>query len=247
MHNQIAILIGIAICLSSSVSAVAQVDKRGAKAASSKKKSKSDDSQRAKGRDAANDRQAKKNNMRSSARRPITGADVKKVNVFVAKHLPELKSLLDVLEAAEPRRYSVAIRELFTAMDRLQRLEQRDPESYTLALKSWQLDKRAQLVAARFRMDGASTDEEKLRNLLTQRFELELQIMKRSRDRQAARLEKLESDIEHFRANRERAVESQVKNWMRGPSAKSKALAKSRSKKKQTTKTSTPARDAKKK
>jgi hypothetical protein len=87
-------------------------------------------------------------------------------------------------------------------------------------------------------MGGSSTDEAKLRSLLGQRFDLELQIMQKNRDRQAARLKKLDGDIARFQANRDQAVDAQVKTWMRRPSGKSKTVAENRKKKNRATKTS---------
>ncbi len=219
MGLRIIILTSVALCLIGSASLRAQED--------SPKRSVS-----------SKDRAAKKPNSRTAPRRPATPAEVAKVNSFVADCLPELKRLLDVLKESQPKKYSTAIRELFNAADRLERIKQRDNASYALALKSWQLDKRAQLLAARIRMGGSSTDEAKLRSLLGQRFELELQIMLKNRDRQAARLKKLDGDIARFRTNRDQAVDAQVKAWMRLPSGKSKTVAENRKKKNRATKTS---------
>ena len=169
-------------------------------------------------KDAAKKADAKKAEAKRNApiRRPITAEQIARVEGFVKHNMPELSELLAVLKSAESTRYEQAIRELHAAAERLERMKPRDPDGHQLALQSWKLEKRLQLAAARIRMDDSSEGAAELKKLLQQRYQVEMKILARNRDRLEARLQKMDAEIARRRANHQDDIDRLVKNWTRG-------------------------------
>lgn len=195
--------------------------KRSAEKAEKKAAEKKAAEKRAAERKTLDKRTTEKN---QAARRPDLAEQAKQVTRFVDRHLPELAELLEVLEEAEPSRHRAAVRELYLAIERLERLK-RDPQLYQLGLKSWKLEKQAQLLAARIRMDDSAENEGELKRLLDARYLVELQILQHNRDKLAARLKKMDADLERRKRNHRREVDRLVNSWLRGKSQRTKPVA----------------------
>jgi hypothetical protein len=133
---------------------------------------------------------------------------------FAGMHHPELASLLEQLKSSNPKGYRSAVQELFAQSERLARLQTRTPERYETELALWKLDSRIRLKAARSAMSDAAGTREELKALLLERNDLRLSLMRQDRDRQAARLEKLDASIQQMEQNREQATDNELQRLL---------------------------------
>jgi hypothetical protein len=133
---------------------------------------------------------------------------------FAGMHHPELATLLEQLKSSNPKGYRSAVQELFAQSERLARLHTRTPERYEAELALWKLDSRIRLKAARSAMSDAAETREELKALLLERNDLRLSLMRQDRDRQAARLEKLDASIQQIEQNREQAADNELERLL---------------------------------
>lgn len=146
--------------------------------------------------------------------------------VFVRRHHAELAELLDYLKGNLPKDYERAIRELFRSSERLARLKETDDETrYLLELDLWKTQSRIQLLVAQVRMKSSDELEGQLRDLLQQRYELKLSLLRHDREKMAIRLKKLDEQIEKLSEERSAIMERSIKGLVQsaiGRPAKSK-------------------------
>jgi hypothetical protein len=147
----------------------------------------------------------------SNAAKPIamTAAREAAAMDFVKHHHPELAELLIHLKESTPKEYERAIRDLSRASERLAQIRERDPEAYELELKVWQARSRAQLLNARLQMTEDDEIRKKLREALTEEYDLRLQILTRDRDRFAEKTKNLDQQIERLQQRRAEGIEGQ--------------------------------------
>lgn len=116
------------------------------------------------------------------------------------------------LKEKMPRDYDKAARELFRTSERLARLKDGgDDKRYKLELETWQVRSRAQLLAARLKTRPDDKLEAELRELLEHQYELRLSQLEYERDRAAARLEKVNEQIEQFKQARQQNIDRQIR------------------------------------
>lgn len=133
---------------------------------------------------------------------------------FAGMHHPELATLLEQLKSSNPKGYRSAVQELFAQSERLARLQTRTPERYETELALWKLDSRIRLKAARSAMSDATETREELKSLLLERNDLRLSLMRQDRDRQAARLEKLDGSIQQMEQHREQSADNELERLL---------------------------------
>lgn len=133
---------------------------------------------------------------------------------FAAEHHPELASLLEQLKSSNPKGYRTALQELSTQSERLTRLKTRMPERYEGELAIWRLNSRIRLLTARSAMSDSDSHREELRRLILERNDLRLALAREDRERQAARLEKLDVTIRQMEENREQAADSELERLL---------------------------------
>ena len=130
---------------------------------------------------------------------------------FAELHHPELFELVKGLRKARRAAYEKAVRQLYNDSERLARLKERVPSRYELALTEWQLDSRLRLLVARITMSAGDPEmEAQLRELLKKRLEARLALLKLDRERQAARLKKLDEQIEEIEADENAAIDKDL-------------------------------------
>lgn len=134
---------------------------------------------------------------------------------FAELHHSELYELMKRLKAARRPEYERAIRQLYNDSERLARLKERVPSRYQLALTEWQLDSRLRLLVARMTMSDDPELEAELHNLLKKRLETRLELLKLERERQAARLEKLQDQIQEIEEDRDAAIQKDLQRIQR--------------------------------
>lgn len=132
---------------------------------------------------------------------------------FVQQHHPELAELLVYLKRNLPKDYDKAARDLFRTSERLARLKDNgDEKRYEHELKLWQIRSRIQLLTARLRTRPDEKLESELRSLLEQQYDLRLSQLQRERDRVAARLEKVNQQIDQLQEARQQAIDKQIRS-----------------------------------
>jgi hypothetical protein len=67
---------------------------------------------------------------------------------FVKEHHPQLNTLITRLKKREPAEYHKALDEVHSTLERLQRLQTRDPQRYEVDLKVWKVESRIRLESA---------------------------------------------------------------------------------------------------
>jgi hypothetical protein len=138
---------------------------------------------------------------------------------FAQLHHPELADLLAALKAGNQSGYSDAIRDLFRTSERLARLKARLPDRYELELQLWKTDSRIHLLAARLAMEDSPSLQHQLRALLRDRLDQRAALLRYDRDKFAARVEKLETDLQELRQKGDASVESEFTRIMKSAKA----------------------------
>ena len=144
---------------------------------------------------------------------------------FVRLHHPELRDLLDRLKKHNPGEFDKAVRQIAQTSERLERLREREPERHQVELELWKVDSRVRLLVARLTMtnDHALVDE--IKDLLAERVELRLHLLRLERERLASRIEKLDEVIADLDENHEDVVQKEFDRLtrnLRAPGAKSR-------------------------
>lgn len=133
---------------------------------------------------------------------------------FAKANHPELAALLDQLRSSNPKAFANAVAELIKAQERLARVQERTPDRYESELALWKLDSRIRLLAAQSAMKDTDEVTAELRGLLAERRELKLSRMKEDRERQQARLQKLDESIAEMEAAGDQAVDNELEQLL---------------------------------
>lgn len=137
---------------------------------------------------------------------------------FAKNHHEELVALLSYLKKKLPKEHSKAIRHLYRTSERLAEIRARgDQQRYELELELWKSQSRAQLLAARVKMNDSSASSDELTNLVNKQFDLRLALLKRDQMRAQDRLNKLDEQIENLENSRDEFVERQLRVLNREP------------------------------
>jgi hypothetical protein len=163
-------------------------------------------------------KQAGKNEGKKAAARkeakesPITPEKEAAVNAFVAEHHPELAELLRHLKGIKNQKpYERAIRELYTASERLAALQKSDSSRYELELNAWKVKSRIQLLSARLTMKDDEQLKNELKAALSEQYDIRREVLSLEKNRIQDRLQKLERDLADYDSRREEAIERQFK------------------------------------
>lgn len=130
--------------------------------------------------------------------------------LFAQQYHPELAELLTRLRDSNPGQFTKAIRELDQTRDRLEKNRERDPERYSIMLHEWQLDSRVRLLAARLTMSTSAELETELRQVLSERHDVRLQLLTYDRERSKARLQKMDEQIAELVQSRDATVDREL-------------------------------------
>jgi len=121
---------------------------------------------------------------------------------FAQQHHSELAELLNRLKASHTEQYAKALRELDKTRERLEKARDNDADRYAILLREWQLDSRVRLLAARLTMSTSEELETELRQVLTERHDVRLQLLTYERDKSKTRLQKMDEQIAEHVENR---------------------------------------------
>lgn len=146
----------------------------------------------------------------------ITPAREAAALAFAKQNHSELVPLLKKLKTRNRRAYRQAIRQLFLDSERLARLQDTNSKRYELALKTWKLDSRIRLLAARVLLvkNPDPRLEEQLKKALGERVDVRMRQLEMERGRLEKRLQKLNTEIIKLH-DRDAAVEQQLKRVKR--------------------------------
>ena len=126
---------------------------------------------------------------------------------FAQQHHPELALLLGRLKESHPDQYTKALRELDKTRFRLEKAKEIDADRYAILLHEWQLDSRVRLLAARLTMSTSEELETELRQTLTERHDVRLQLLTFDREKSKTRLLKVDEQIAEHVQNRETSID----------------------------------------
>jgi hypothetical protein len=133
---------------------------------------------------------------------------------FAKSNHPELAALLEQLNSSNPAAFKNAVDDLVRAHERLARVQERSPDRYEAELALWKLDSRIRLLAAQSAMVDTEEVQAELKGLLSERRDLRLTRMKEDRERQQARLQRLDETIAEMEAAGDEAVDNELEQLL---------------------------------
>jgi hypothetical protein len=134
---------------------------------------------------------------------------------FADQHHPELADLLRNLKKDNRRQYDRALKSIFATSERLARLKTRDPDRYRLSLRNWELESRIRLLAVRSSISDDAELENQLRELLLERVDVQLNILKLEQDRLARRQDNLKKNIDRILEDKDAAAQRELNRLKR--------------------------------
>lgn len=137
----------------------------------------------------------------------VTPAQETAAREFAQEHHPELAEILERLESSDRPSYEKAVRDIAATSERMSKLREADAERYELAVHNWTLDSRVRLLTARLTMSDDPELRGRLKELLHERQDGRLALLKLDRQRTTAKLEKLEAQIEELERDGDAAVD----------------------------------------
>lgn len=130
---------------------------------------------------------------------------------FARKHHEALVPLLEALKGRNATAYRQAVVDLSLAGDRLALLRQRDPKRYEVELAAWKARSRVEVLSARMASRPSASAEAELKEAIGRQVDAERARLKAERDEVAARLARLNEQLERLERDRDRAVEAKFK------------------------------------
>ncbi len=157
---------------------------------------------------------------------PISPKRETEAVVFAQQHHPQLADLLTRLKASHPEQYTKALRELDKTRTRLEKAREVDTDRYAILLREWQLDSRVRLLAARITMSTSEELETELRQVLTERHDVRLQLLTYDREKSKARLQKMDEQIAEHVQSRETNIDREFDRIKKTAEMRKKPVAK---------------------
>lgn len=149
---------------------------------------------------------------------------------FAQQHHPELAELLSRLKTSHPEQFTKAIRELDKTRERLEKAKDNDADRYAILLREWQVDSRVRLLAARLTMSTSEELETELRQALTERHDVRLQLLTYEREKSKTRLVKVDEQIADHVQNRETSIDREFDRIKKSAEMRKKPVTKPASK-----------------
>lgn len=151
----------------------------------------------------------------SGQEKQLTKRQEQAVLRFARRHHPELADLLKQLNQEMTAEYEKAIRQIHVVSERLERMKDRSPDDYQLQLDQWKVDSRIQLLAARMTMSSDEQLQVEMEKLLDRKFTLKEEQLKRDRTRTAARLEKIDAQLDGLQHDREAMLKRELTRYQK--------------------------------
>jgi hypothetical protein len=103
-----------------------------------------------------------------------TAEEIAAADALLSQHLPELRSLVDVLQKRAPKEYGKAIRDLSKSSKRLEGFKKRDRQLYDLEVQFLQAQVKVDLVTAQLQVASLPSLEKDLRSAIDQRAKVRI-------------------------------------------------------------------------
>jgi len=132
---------------------------------------------------------------KSPALARLTADDEKQALEFAEKHHPEIADLLKKLQRSSPKGFERGIREIHTAVQRIERYRDKQPARMEAEIDNWKRDSEIRLLTARWLMSQDPVLEKRIRTLLRERQEQRIERLQAERDKLAERLQHLDNQI----------------------------------------------------
>lgn len=145
----------------------------------------------------------------------VTPEQEQRILAFVGTHHPELSTLLQRLRDKDSQQYQVALQDLRGTVERLTRLQQKNPKRYEAEVENWKAQSHIRLLRARRALQPDGVSETELRGWLEKEVDSRLQLLKLNRTEQAARLAQLDEQIRLTEENRNKDVDQELKRAMK--------------------------------
>lgn len=129
---------------------------------------------------------------------------------FVRQYHPELAELLEPLKAKRLKSYHRAIRDLYRAQQRLDKIRTNDMVRYELELRMWKVRSRVQLLSARLKVQDSSDLREQLRQSLEERIDIRIAMLQHQRSRMSQSLKKIDGQLKKLANGRDKEIERQL-------------------------------------
>ncbi len=161
---------------------------------------------------------------------PISPKREEAAVAFAQQHHPQLADLLGRLKGSHLEQYTKALRELDKTRTRLEKAKEIDADRYAILLREWQLDSRVRLLAARLTMSTSEELESELRQVLTERHDVRLQLLTYDREKSKTRLQKMDEQIAEHVQNRETSIDREFDRIKKSADMRKKPVTKPASK-----------------
>lgn len=142
---------------------------------------------------------------------------------FVSRHHDKLTNLLEKLKEKQPKEYQKAIRDLYQTSQSLKELEDKDPKQYAIELDAWKLKSQSELLAARLRRAPDADLEKELKLVLAKQLDNQISRNTTERDRLAARLKRVEAQLEQLQVQRDATIQSRYDRLVQSKTTKKAA------------------------
>lgn len=139
----------------------------------------------------------------------ISDEQEKSILAFVSTHDSSLHGLLGSLKTSRPKDYQKALVDLNRVTDRLAQIKRNRPHAYELEVKKWQSQSKIQMLSAKLTMNPDPETRKELRMAISERADLELQLLRADREFTAKRLQQLDDQIAAAEVGRESRVQQQ--------------------------------------
>lgn len=147
-----------------------------------------------------------------------TPAMKRRLVTFLREHRPQLLKMMNWLEKNRPEEFQKAIVPLMKTQDRLEALQEKNPDAYENALNDWKLDTDIQVAAARAAVNDTPQNRKTLRELLVRKQAVKVDRLRAARDRLKERIANLNAQIRAVLQDQEaidRAMNNAIKRASR--------------------------------
>jgi len=157
-----------------------------------------------------------------SSNRSVAESTETKVWRMVREHLPELRPMLQRLQADAPAQYRRAIVDLARSARRLETASRRDQTLYEIEVEALQAKTDVNLAVARLKVRDRQADRNKLRQAVTRvhqaeqrRAEYEVELLEQRLKRVESQLAEARERLQSKRSDTESAVDSNFEMMLR--------------------------------
>lgn len=133
---------------------------------------------------------------------------------FAEQHHPELARLLEPLRRMNPKEYREAMRDLTRTAERLEKLQERQPERYEFELQLWKLNSRIRLHVAQAQGPDDDAARQQLSAWIAERNRIQAAWLVQERDKLRARLGKVDEELEKLQSDSPATADAEARRLL---------------------------------